>query len=110
MRRKRRYIAFEFIGGASKGDISWTINNVLHARKLEVDKKMLKLVLYDTDSRRGLLRCGHRRVNEVKAAMLGVKKIGGKEASFLILGVSGTIRAAKRKFLVPNYNRSSQRS
>ncbi len=101
MRRKRRYIAFEFIGGASKGDISWAINNVLHARKLEVDKKMLKLVLYDTDSRRGLLRCGHRRVNEVKAAMLSVKKIGGKEASFLILGVSGTIRAAKRKFLGP---------
>ncbi len=101
MRQRRRYVAFELTDEASKRDISWTINHVLHARKLEVDKTMLKLVLYDTDSRRGLLRCGHKQVNEVKAAMLSVKKIGGKEASFVILGVSGTIKAAKRKFLVP---------
>jgi len=101
VRRKRRYIAFEFMGEVSKREISWAINHVLHARKMEVDKTMLKLVLYDTDSRRGLLRCGHKQVNEVKAAMLSIKKIGGKEASFVILGVSGTIKAAKRKFLVP---------
>ena len=101
MRQKRRYIAFELIGEASKREISWAINHVLNARKLEVDKTMLKLALFDMDSRRGLLRCGHRWVNEVKAAMLSIKKIGGKEASFVILGVSGTIKAAKRKFLVP---------
>lgn len=101
MRRKRRYIAFELIGEASKRDISWTINHVLHTRKMEVDKTMRKLVLYDMDSRRGLLRCGHRQVNEVKAAMLSIKNIGGKEASFVSLGVSGTIKAAKRKFLGP---------
>jgi ribonuclease P/MRP protein subunit POP5 len=101
VRRKRRYIAFELTCEASKRDISWTINQVLHVRKLEVGKTMLKLVLYDTDSRRGLLRCGHKQVNEVKTAMLSIKNIGGKEASFLILGVSGTIKAAERKFLVP---------
>ncbi len=102
MRQRRRYIAFELVGKASKGDISWTINYVLHARKLEVYKTMLKLVLYDTNSRRGLLRCGHKQANEVKAAMLSIKKISGKEASFVILGVSGTIKAAKRKFLKPD--------
>jgi len=101
VRQRRRYIAFELIGEASKREISWAINHVLHARKMEVDKTMLKLVLYDTDSRRGLLRCGHKQVNEVKAAMLSIKKIGGKEASFVILGVSGTVKAAKRKFLAP---------
>lgn len=101
MRLKRRYIAFELIGESSKKDISWTINHVLYARKVGVDKTMLKLVFYDTDSRRGLLRCGHRQVNEAKAEMLNVKKVGGKEASFVILGVSGTIKAAKRKFLEP---------
>ena len=98
MRRKRRYIAFELMGGASKMDISWTINQVLYAIKPEFDKTILKLVLYDMNSRRGLLRCNHRQVNEIKAAMLSIKEIDGKEASFVILGVSGTIKAAKRKF------------
>ena len=101
MRRKRRYIAFELIGGASKMDISWTINHVLYAFKPEVDKTMLKLVLYDMNSRRGLLRCNHRQVNEVKAAMLSIKEIGGEKASLKILGVSGTMKAAKRKFFCP---------
>lgn len=109
MRQKRRYIAFELAGKASKGDISWTINYVLHARKLEVDKTMLKLVLYDTNSQRGLLRCDHRQVNEVKAAMLSIKKISGEEVSFVIFGVSGTIKAAKRKFLESNYSSSASR-
>ncbi len=101
MRQRHRYIAFELIGDSSKKDISWTINQVLHARELEVDKMMLKLVHYDIDSRRGLLRCGHKQTNEVKAAILSIKKVSGKEASLVILGVSGTIKAAKKKFLDP---------
>jgi len=47
------------------------------------------------------LRCEYRQVGELKAAMASTKKIGGREASLVILGVSGTLKAAKRKFLGP---------
>ena len=102
MRQRRRYIAFELVGSrASKGDIMRAIGHSLHTRNPAFDWRMLKLVFHDVSSRRGLLRCGHRQVDELKAAMASITKIGGGEASFVILGVSGTIRAAKRKFLAP---------
>lgn len=102
MRQRRRYIAFELIGSeAGKGDIMRTICHSLYTRNPAFDRGMLKLVFHDVGSRRGLLRCGHRQVGELKAAMANIKKIGGRKASLVILGVSGTLKAAKRKFLGP---------
>lgn len=45
------------------------------------------------------MKCGHKQAGDVKAAMARIKKIGEYRASLVILGVSGTIRAARRKFL-----------
>ena len=101
MRPKRRYIAFEVVGKASKGEVARAIDNSLHSAT-NFDRAALKLILYETRSRRGLLRCGHIQVGEVKAAMSSVKRIGSKKTAFTILGVSGTIKAAKRKFLAPS--------
>ncbi len=102
MRQRRRYVAFELTDGkAGKGDIMRAVGHSLQTRDPAFDRRMLKLVFHDVSSRRGLLRCGHKQVGELKAALTSIKKIGGKEASFVILGVSGTIRAAKRKFLAP---------
>jgi RNase P/RNase MRP subunit POP5 len=57
------------------------------------------MIFSGTDSGRVLLRCEHKQVAQVKAAILKLKRIGGRDVAFSILGVSGTIRAAKRKFL-----------
>jgi len=102
MRQRRRYIAFELIGSeAGKGDIMRTISHSLLTRDPAFDRRVLKLIFYDVSSRRGLLRCGHKQVGELKTAMTNIKKIGSKKASLVILGVSGTLKAAKRKFLGP---------
>lgn len=58
-----------------------------------------RLIFFEAPSQRGLLRCGHGLVDEVKAGMGEAGGIDGKKARFAILGVSGTIRAARRKFL-----------
>ncbi len=100
MRQRRRYIAFELIGSeAGKGDIMRAICHYFYTHNPAFDRRMLKLVFHDVSSRRGLLRCGHKQVGELKAAMTSIKKIGGRKASLVILGVSGTVRAANRKFL-----------
>jgi RNase P/RNase MRP subunit POP5 len=102
MKQRHRYIAFEFVGSkASKGDIMRAIEHSLQTHNPTFDRRMLKLVFYKVSSRRGLLRCGHRQVDELKATMANIKKIDDREALLVILGVSGTIRAAKRKFLAP---------
>jgi RNase P/RNase MRP subunit POP5 len=83
-----------------------SVTDVLQAIKFlrsgmpKAEQSMLRLVLYDENSRRGLLRCSHEQVDEVKASISCGGETGTKMLSFRVLGVSGTIRAAKRKFLV----------
>jgi ribonuclease P/MRP protein subunit POP5 len=101
MRPRRRYIAFEVTGAkVSKGDIIKAINHLFSKTYGSAPgQALLKLISYEPNSRRGLLRCGHKHVDELKKAMMNVKKIHEKRASFTILGVSGTIKKARRKFL-----------
>jgi len=98
MRKRRRYIAFESVREASVQDVLQTIN-FLRASSPKMEQSMLKLVLYDENSRLGLLRCAHKQVDEIKASMSSAGENHAKMISFRVLGVSGTIRAAKRKFL-----------
>jgi len=100
MRPRRRYIAFEIIGAEMRrNDVVKALDLTFRGvPDLELNKVLLKLVFYEVDSKRGLLRCGHKQVDGVKAIITG-KEIGDKKASFKVLGISGTIKAARRKFL-----------
>lgn len=93
LRRKfrRRYIAFEISGGAGKKAAERKI--AVLSRKAGATSPKLRLVYYDASVSRGLVRCGHRQVGEIG------EKIE-EDGEIRVLGVSGTMRAAKRKFLV----------
>jgi RNase P/RNase MRP subunit POP5 len=97
MRKKRRYIAFESMGEASVTDIIRAINSLRAGRPML--GQSVGLVLYDESSKKGLLRCDHSQVGEIKALISGEEKVGTETMSLKVLGVSGTIKAAKRKFL-----------
>ena len=99
MRQKHRYIAFGVSGAKfSKGEVTRAIINSLRSLQ-DFDMSAMRMIFFEAGSGRGLLRCEHKQVAQVKAAILKLKRIGGRSVSFSILGVSGTIRAAKRKFL-----------
>jgi RNase P/RNase MRP subunit POP5 len=99
MRQKRRYIAFGVSGAKfSKGEITRAITNSLQSLQ-ELDPSTMRMIFFEASSGRGLLRCEHKQVAQAKAAILKLKGIGGRNVAFNILGVSGTIKAAKRKFL-----------
>jgi RNase P/RNase MRP subunit POP5 len=68
-------------------------------RLQDFDMSVVRMIFLGADSGRVLLRCEHKQVAQVKAAILKLKRIDGRNVAFNILGVSGTIRAAKRKFL-----------
>jgi len=99
MRPKRRYIAFEVVGTEmGKNDVIKALDITFGGTTvLEFNKGLLKLVFYDPGSKLGLLRCGHKQVNAVKAIITQVG-IGDKKPSFKVLGISGTIKAARRNF------------
>ncbi len=56
-------------------------------------------IFYDEAEREGILRCAHKDLWDLRAAMAFVDQIDSKKASILVKGVSGTLKAAKVKFL-----------
>jgi RNase P/RNase MRP subunit POP5 len=82
----------------SKGEVTQAIKNSLRGLQ-DLDTSTMRMIFFEAGSGHGLLRCEHKQVAQVKAAILKLKRIGGRDVSFNVLGVSGTIRAAKRKFL-----------
>jgi len=82
----------------SKGEVARAITNSLRGLQ-DLDTNVMRMIFFEASSGCGLLRCEHKQVAQVKAAVLKLKRIGGGNVAFRILGVSGTIRAAKRKFL-----------
>jgi RNase P/RNase MRP subunit POP5 len=99
MRPKRRYIAFEVVGKEmGKNDVIKALDITFGGNTvLEFNKGLLKLVFYDPGSKLGLLRCGHKQAEAVKS-IITQAGIGDKKLSFKVLGVSGTIKAARRNF------------
>lgn len=91
MRHRRRYVAYEAFSNADKSEIYRAAASM--CKTLGIGRTEIRVVVYDTDSRRGLLRCSHDVVEGLKMAM------ARDESDLRVLGVSGTIRAAKRKFL-----------
>ncbi len=55
--------------------------------------------LYDEKKRAGIIRCTSKTVENLRFALSTIKEVDGKPAVFHVLGVSGTIKRAKKKFL-----------
>jgi RNase P/RNase MRP subunit POP5 len=93
---RRRYIAFKVSGGSVKREEVVKFFSSLFGGRL-AGEFYLKLIFYDEGSGMGLLRCGHRHVEIVKK-MISEAKIRGRDNGFIVIGVSGTIKSAKRKY------------
>lgn len=76
------YSVMNFMGekGASDADI-WIIRNS-----------------YEEGRKIGLVKCSHTSVEDVRTALALVQKIGENRLIIRVLGISGTMKAAKKKF------------
>ncbi len=91
-RFRRRYIAFETSRRMGREAVKREIATL--AQGIDVSGPRLKLIYYSSPTSRGLMRCGHRQVGKIR------EKIE-ENGRMRTLGVSGTLRAAERKFLPP---------
>jgi len=82
-------VVFESFTGEGGKEVLEKI--VAICREAGMEEPRPRLIYFDLATSRGLVRCGHKQVDLIK------KKI--RSDRIRILGVSGTIRAAKRKFL-----------
>lgn len=59
----------------------------------------LSFIEYDSEKSWGIVRCSHRAVEMVRASIASVAEINGKPVAIHVLGVSGTLKALRRKAL-----------
>ncbi len=110
LRPNKRYIAFKVhIEGAIKTrDVISTILREATGFFGENTGGRFGLWLteFDEEKKQGILSCNRKYKGEVIAALTLIGGVGGVDASFQVLGASGTIKALKRKFLKDGSNMS----
>lgn len=105
MRTKRRYIIFEILSEqpVDYNDIVSSVWNALLGFLGEsvTSEARIWIIqnLYDIKNQRGVIRCKHDSVEHVRASLALIQMIGETKSIVKILGVTGTIKAAKSKYL-----------
>jgi|GEM_PF-230718 len=104
LRENRRYLAFEIIS-EGKLDFGEILNAFWHSLLNlvgEVGASQANIWFvsdsWDEKNQRGLIRCDNKYVEYVRAALALIDRIGDKRVVPYTLGVSGTMKAARRKF------------
>lgn len=87
---RQRYIAFR-AEDCSEEDLKGVLFNL--GRELDYSHS-LKLVGFDSEVCEGLILCGHLQVDRLKKELEGLG-----EVNIEVLGVSGTIKKVRQKFL-----------
>jgi len=103
LRDKNRYIAFQLIGERPfrKDEVKRAIweASLSALGVLGSAKAKPWFIRFDEKSQTGIVRVDRKHVEELRFALTLVTEINGSRAIFRTLGVSGTIKRLKRKFL-----------
>jgi len=91
-KRRDRYIAFEFEDPRRARDVSGAFH-VAAAPWPREDRPSLVFI----EGRRGLVRCGHLRKDDVIRLLNGLR-VGTPPVPVRTVGTSGTIRAARSRY------------
>ena len=103
LRDKHRYIAFQLVGERpfrkeevkkAVWEASLSTLGVLGSAKAKP-----WFIKFDEKSQTGIVRVDRKHVEELRLALTLVTEIDGSRVIFRTLGVSGTIKRLKRKFL-----------
>jgi len=103
LRERNRYIAFEIITDSdlSRDEVVkaiW-ISVLKFLGELNASRTSLWVMSWNDEKKNGILKVSHKSVDEVKAALTLVKEINGKRVIFHILGVSGTVKKTRERYL-----------
>ena len=104
LRENARYLVFEIIS-TKDFDISEMVEAVWQSSMTlfgETGASKFSLWvpfnLYDRQKKRGIIKCAHTSVEEVRSAIAAIQQIGNEPVIVHVLGVTGTILSAKKKF------------
>ncbi|AEH24006.1 ribonuclease P protein component 2 [Pyrococcus yayanosii] len=103
LRDKHRYIAFQIIGERplKRNDVKRLIWEASLRVLGELGTAEAKpwFIDFDEESQTGIVRCDRNHVERIRFALALITEFNGTRLIVRTLGVSGTIRRLKRKFL-----------
>ena len=112
LRMHSRYLVFEILSEEkiSYSDMVSAIWNSMLSLLGELEtadaKTWLIQNLYDESSQRGVIKCRHDFVEKMRVVLSLIHMISEKRVVINILGVTGTIKSAKNKYLTTKDLRS----
>jgi len=100
-RMRKRYLVFKIKSEQSvnKRDVTDAVWNAVLKLFGEYGASQINLALieYDQEKSWGIIRCSRRTVEMVRASIASVTEINEKSVAIHVLGVSGTLKALRRK-------------
>ena len=105
LRSHKRYIIFEIVSDepvAYNELLSAIWNSMLDfLGELKSSEAMIWLIqnLYDESGKQGVIKCRHDFVENMRAVLSLIQTVGETRVIIKILGVTGTIKSARNKYL-----------
>jgi len=103
LRERNRYVAFEVAGDGKPGRedvIRATTGIILKTYGTEGAGRINPwLCEFDGKTGRGILKVSHKSVGEARAALTLITEVAGVKVAVRTLGVSGTIKRAREKWI-----------
>ena len=104
LRGRKRYIAYQVIS-EDKFILQDLINSIWHSLlnllgELGASQADIWIAkdTWDEKKQIGIIRCSHDNVEQVRAALALIERIGDIRVIVKVLGISGSIKATKMKF------------
>ena len=98
---RRRYLALKIVSEQpiNRGNVMDAVWKAVHQLFGEYGASQASLILIECNSQRNyaIVRCSHTAVEMVRASIVSITEINGKPAAIHVLGVSGTLRALRKK-------------
>lgn len=108
LREKKRYLAYEIISKDKFNDAVHINKAILDAAKeflgnLGMAKAGILPIndKWNSDSQRGIMRVNNKHVDNLKASLIFVKNIDGKDVIVRSVGASGILKKAQQRYLSP---------
>ena len=100
-RTNKRYFAFELIGGAGvdRSDLLREIFSCAGSLIGDLGSSECDIRLLDFEDSKGVVRCLRERVDMTRAVLASVSSVNGNPVIIHVLGISGTVHGATKKYL-----------
>ncbi|MHA1408967.1 MAG: Rpp14/Pop5 family protein [Candidatus Odinarchaeia archaeon] len=105
IKERKRYIVFEIIAEKQRTFTDKEIINLISRQLLKLygevgaSKTHFWVHFFDPDKNKGLIECRLNSLDILRSTLASITKIDGITVVISTIGVSGTIKSAKKKYL-----------